>query len=254
MGNSASEPEALEADKQRLLEKFAEEEAALADPQAAQQTLERCEAILENSRTLYERLMSTSQRSSTNGAATSSAFGSNTAEILKNGRLWRARQQFQKARFNFGWALVQQPLRSDREQIREGIHLLQSLAEELEADLVSEAGDEGLLYECHFFAAYGLYRLGDWSGARQQLRIPYHRPLGTNMQRRQTRAFLAILDDKIRRDGWIGLGVATALFGVAGAAVVAGSMLAAQRISRRDPHSPEDMESRSRAIPKPKDR
>ncbi|KAF6004847.1 mitochondrial membrane protein [Cyanidiococcus yangmingshanensis] len=249
MGNSPSGPELLEEDKKQLLEKFAEEEAAFADPRAAQETLERCGLILENSKAYYDRLRSGGQSSKTNGTASTSKTGSDDVDPVKDGRVWRARQQLQKAQFNYGWALVQQPLSTGQEQIREGIRLLQGLAEELEANSGSDKRDQGLLYECHYFAALAMYRLGDWSGARQELRTLYSRHIGTSMQRRQIRAFLSILDDKIRRDGWIGLGVATALFGVAGAAIV-GGVLAAQKVYRREPYPPSEMTQETRSMSK----
>jgi len=231
MGTTASTPATLETDKKQLLERFAEEEAAFSETRLAQQTLERCQLLLEQAKAFYERALKSTQRDAQSDTALASTFDSGTVEVQPHSLLIRARLQLYRSQFNYGWALVQQPQPTGRELVREGIQLLQRLASELERD--EHANDENLASECYYFAAYGLYRLGEWSEARNMLRILVSRRDGSSQQRRQASAFLAIVDDRIRRDGWIGLGVATALFGVAGAAVV-GGILAMQKLGNRD--------------------
>lgn len=160
-------------------------------------------------------------------------------EMRKEEDQWRVNHeddggvQRLQVRFNLGWAHVHQQVKTRRQLVEKGVALLR----DLRADLVNkEDGGElelAMATECRYFTAYGLFLLKEWMAARDELTALIHEDADRRHMLRQARVLLALTDDRIRRDGWIGVGVTAALFGVVGAAVV-GGVLAIRR--RGDGH------------------
>mmetsp|Transcript_15918 Transcript_15918/g.31987 ORF Transcript_15918/g.31987 Transcript_15918/m.31987 type:complete len:155 (-) Transcript_15918:252-716(-) len=97
-----------------------------------------------------------------------------------------------EAKFNYAWALIRSKIRSD---IKKGLTMMKGLLEDRFSDR-----------DCLYYMALGYYRLDDVLESRRCLMQLLE--LAPNC--RQAISLLDIVEDKITRDGLIGVGIAGA--------------------------------------------
>ncbi|CAN8076187.1 unnamed protein product [Agarophyton chilense] len=113
------------------------------------------------------------------------------------------------AKFNYAWALIRS---KERANIRKGVIMMQGLLEDRYADR-----------DCLYYMALGYYRLDDVVSSRKCL----DKLLKIAPNCRQAISLMDIVEDKITKDGVIGISI------VSGIAVVGGLLAAAFAGGRR---------------------
>lgn len=108
-----------------------------------------------------------------------------------------------EAKFNYAWALIRSPARPD---IRKGVIMMSGLLEDRFSDR-----------DCLYYMAHGHYRLDDVVEARRCL----DRLLKISPNCRQAISLRDVVDDKIAKDGLIGVGLVGAAGVVLSGIVVA---------------------------------
>eukprot|EP00736_Rhodelphis_marinus_P003250 Rmarinus@m.11201 len=109
-----------------------------------------------------------------------------------------------KSKFDYAWALIRS---SDKYHIRQGIYFLN--------DLLHENWNAK---DCLYYQAVGYYRMSDYVNSSRVV----ERLLELSPKNRQALTLKSLIDDNIRRDGLIGLGLAGIV--VAGIGIVAAAL------------------------------
>ncbi|KAK4536308.1 hypothetical protein CDCA_CDCA08G2333 [Cyanidium caldarium] len=212
-----------ERERAALLEQLSHDQSDTAARTIYVPLLERCEAAYEAAQERWEAVRGTAAADTTSAKAELRQRRGESAA--------RADLAWRVARFNLGWALVHQQVRTRRVLVEQGVQLLSQLREELPSgEAAVDTLAANMTAECRYFAALGRVHLQDWCGAREELLQLLEEQRQRRHLYRQARLLLEVVDERIRRDGWIGLGVTAALFGMVGTALIGGVL--AWRASR----------------------
>eukprot|EP00166_Cyanidium_caldarium_P006198 ctg_843.g206 len=212
-----------ERERAALLEQLSHDQSDTAARTIYVPLLERCEAAYEAAQERWEAVRGTAAADTTSAKAELRQRRGESAA--------RADLAWRVARFNLGWALVHQQVRTRRVLVEQGVQLLSQLREELPSgEAAADTLAANMTAECRYFAALGRVHLQDWCGAREELLQLLEEQRQRRHLYRQARLLLEVVDERIRRDGWIGLGVTAALFGMVGTALIGGVL--AWRASR----------------------
>lgn len=154
-----------------------------------------------------------SRAGGTNPRAMAGQLGDDASEVDLSAELQKFEEIYLKecakarpapeAKFNYAWALIRSPARPD---IRKGVIMMSGLLEDRFSDR-----------DCLYYMAHGHYRLDDVVEARRCL----DRLLKISPNCRQAISLRDVVDDKIAKDGLIGVGLVGAAGVVLSGIVVA---------------------------------
>ncbi|KAJ1733612.1 mitochondrial membrane protein [Coemansia biformis] len=109
-----------------------------------------------------------------------------------------------QTKFNYAWGLIKST--SKREQ-RSGVKLMHEIYDE----------HNERRRECMYYLAIGYYKMGEYSNAR----VFVEQLLALEPGNAQARSLHGLIDDKVARDGLIGLAVSGGVLALAGVAIAA---------------------------------